>query len=59
MDTSEPQNWLRGLSPAQRTAVTATDRALIILAGVGVGKTTTLLARVAELVHRVSGRVIA
>ena len=49
---AESRSWLDGLNPAQLEAATARDTALIILAGVGVGKTTTLLARIAELVHR-------
>ena len=49
---AESRSWLDQLNPAQLEAATARDTALIILAGVGVGKTTTLLARIAELVHR-------
>jgi ABC-type branched-subunit amino acid transport system ATPase component len=49
-------SWLKGLNTAQLAAATAEDPALIILAGVGVGKTTTLLARVADLVHWMHSR---
>lgn len=49
---ASPSSWLDNLNLAQREAATAPDRAIIILAGVGSGKTTTILARVAELVSR-------
>jgi DNA helicase-2/ATP-dependent DNA helicase PcrA len=42
--------WLRELNPEQRSAVSHPGGPLLILAGAGTGKTTTLCARVAWLV---------
>ena len=42
--------WLEQLNPEQRAAATHGDGPLLILAGAGTGKTTTLCARVAWLV---------
>ena len=42
--------WLAGLNPEQRAAATHPGGPLLILAGAGTGKTTTLCARVAWLV---------
>jgi DNA helicase II / ATP-dependent DNA helicase PcrA len=46
---TEP-GWLEQLNPEQRAAATHGDGPLLILAGAGTGKTTTLCARVAWLV---------
>ncbi len=46
---SSPQ-WLHQLNPEQRAAATYTGGPLLVLAGAGTGKTTTLCARVAWLV---------
>ena len=48
--------WLEALNPEQRAAATHTGGPLLILAGAGTGKTTTLCARVAWLVGR--GRAV-
>src|SRR3954468_18127729 len=48
-DTDE-RPWLEALNPEQRAAATHTGGPLLILAGAGTGKTTTLCARVAWLV---------
>src|SRR5690349_25116001 len=48
-DTSE-RHWLEELNPEQRAAATYTGGPLLILAGAGTGKTTTLCSRVAWLV---------
>lgn len=45
--TVNPDDLLHGLTPAQRTAVTATASPLCILAGAGSGKTSVLTRRVA------------
>jgi DNA helicase-2/ATP-dependent DNA helicase PcrA len=42
--------WLEALNPEQREAATHSGGHLLILAGAGTGKTTTLCARVAHLV---------
>jgi ATP-dependent DNA helicase UvrD/PcrA len=47
---SEP--WLADLNPEQREAALHPGGPLLILAGAGTGKTTTLCARVAWLVHQ-------
>lgn len=48
----EPPPWLSSLNPEQRDAVRHPGGPLLILAGAGTGKTTTLCARVAWLVSR-------
>ncbi len=51
--SSEPRTpWLDALNPEQRAAATHPGEQLLILAGAGTGKTTTLCARVAWLVSR-------
>ncbi|MFL5823094.1 MAG: ATP-dependent helicase [Solirubrobacteraceae bacterium] len=51
VDDSGPQApWLSDLNPEQKTAVRHPGGPLLILAGAGTGKTTTLCARVAWLV---------
>jgi len=48
---SDAGAWLKDLNPEQLRAATASaDRPLLILAGAGSGKTTTLSARVAWLI---------
>ena len=42
---------LEGLSPAQKDAVTARDRALLVVAGPGSGKTFTVVQRITHLVR--------
>ena len=44
--------WLDGLNADQRSAATYRGDTLLILAGAGTGKTTTLCARVAWLLGR-------
>lgn len=44
------QHWIEDLNPEQREAATHTGGPLLILAGAGTGKTTTLCSRVAWLV---------
>jgi DNA helicase-2/ATP-dependent DNA helicase PcrA len=53
-DASQPaeQLWLAQLNPEQRAAATHPGGPLLILAGAGTGKTTTLSARVAWLIAR-------
>jgi ATP-dependent DNA helicase UvrD/PcrA len=48
-DGRDPYPWLDQLNPEQRTAATYDGGPLLILAGAGTGKTTTLCARVAWL----------
>jgi DNA helicase-2/ATP-dependent DNA helicase PcrA len=48
----EPPPWLSALNPEQRDAVRHPSGPLLILAGAGTGKTTTLCARVAWLVSQ-------
>jgi DNA helicase II / ATP-dependent DNA helicase PcrA len=45
-------SWLEELNPEQRAAVTHDAGHLLVLAGAGTGKTTTLCSRVAHLVER-------
>ncbi len=47
---TQERYWLDELNPEQRAAATHTGGPLLILAGAGTGKTTTLCARVAWLV---------
>ena len=47
---AETDSWLQELGPEQRVAATHRGGPLLILAGAGTGKTTTLCARVAWLV---------
>ncbi len=47
-----PTPWLADLNAAQREAVTHEDGPLLVVAGAGTGKTRTLVARVAHLIHR-------
>jgi DNA helicase-2/ATP-dependent DNA helicase PcrA len=49
---AEAPAWLAGLNPEQRAAATHPGGPLLILAGAGTGKTTTLCARVAWLVSQ-------
>jgi DNA helicase II / ATP-dependent DNA helicase PcrA len=52
-DTGNAERWLQGLNPDQRAAATFPGEApLLILAGAGTGKTTTLCARVAWLLSQ-------
>ncbi|MBO0728004.1 MAG: UvrD-helicase domain-containing protein, partial [Acidimicrobiaceae bacterium] len=44
--------WDAGLDEAQLAAASHDDRPLVIVAGAGTGKTTTLTARVAALLDR-------
>ncbi len=48
-DDRRTRPWLADLNPEQRTAATHAGGPLLILAGAGTGKTTTLCARVAWL----------
>jgi DNA helicase-2/ATP-dependent DNA helicase PcrA len=48
-DDPHASTWLEGLNPEQRAAATHAGGPLLILAGAGTGKTTTLCARVAWL----------
>src|SRR3954463_16249074 len=47
---TQDRYWLEGLNEEQRAAATNAGGPLLILAGAGTGKTTTLCARVAWLV---------
>src|SRR4051794_1858555 len=47
---TDERPWLDELNPEQRAAATHSGGPLLILAGAGTGKTTTLCARVAWLV---------
>ena len=49
------KDLLRDLNPPQREAVTAEDRAILVFAGAGSGKTRVLTYRIAHLIH--SGKV--
>ncbi len=51
-DTDARSRHLDDLDPAQRSAATHGEGPLLVVAGAGTGKTRTLVARVAELVHR-------
>ena len=44
---TDDRPWLDDLNPEQRAAATHSGGPLLILAGAGTGKTTTLCARVA------------
>ncbi|MGO9322041.1 MAG: UvrD-helicase domain-containing protein, partial [Solirubrobacteraceae bacterium] len=48
-DNANADGWLAGLNDEQRAAATYAGGPLLILAGAGTGKTTTLCARVAWL----------
>src|SRR5712692_8346256 len=50
-DGGSPPPWLQELNAEQRNAATHPGGPLLILAGAGTGKTTTLCARVAWLVE--------
>src|SRR4051812_21681203 len=50
MVESGERPWLAQLNPEQREAATHAGGPLLILAGAGTGKTTTLCSRVAHLV---------
>src|SRR5690606_34488767 len=52
MSSTESRTLLDGLNDAQRRAVSHDDGPLLIVAGAGTGKTTTLARRVAWLVDR-------
>src|SRR5262249_8152849 len=52
MFATDAETWLEGLNPRQHTAVTHTGGPLLVLAGAGTGKTTTLCSRVAWLVSQ-------
>ncbi len=45
------QDILEGLNPAQRKAVTVPEGPLLVIAGAGTGKTSTLASRVAWLIE--------
>jgi DNA helicase-2/ATP-dependent DNA helicase PcrA len=49
-ETAKTADWLEELNPEQRAAALQRDGHLLVLAGAGTGKTTTLCARVASLV---------
>src|SRR5208283_2925628 len=51
-DDRDPCVWLDGLNAEQRAAATYPGGVLLILAGAGTGKTTTLCARVAWLLSK-------
>jgi DNA helicase-2/ATP-dependent DNA helicase PcrA len=51
-DAGDRDGWLNGLNPEQRNAATHPGGPLLILAGAGTGKTTTLCSRVAWLLSR-------
>src|SRR5436305_1420487 len=46
-----PLDFLKELNPAQRTAAEHFAGPLLVVAGAGTGKTKTLAARVAALIH--------
>jgi len=48
----ESSSWLDELNPEQRSAANSPAGPLLILAGAGTGKTTTLCARLAWLVSQ-------
>jgi DNA helicase-2/ATP-dependent DNA helicase PcrA len=50
-DTHEQPRWLEELNPEQRRAATHSGGPLLVLAGAGTGKTTTLCSRVAWLLN--------
>jgi DNA helicase II / ATP-dependent DNA helicase PcrA len=51
-DTEPAERALAGLNDEQRVAADALGEHLLVLAGAGTGKTTTLCARAARLVER-------
>src|SRR6059058_2819721 len=50
-EASAPESWLSELNDEQRAAAAHPGGPLLILAGAGTGKTTTLCARVAWLIR--------
>src|SRR5262249_59168280 len=52
MFATDDDTWLADLNPQQRDAATHRGGPLLILAGAGTGKTTTLCSRVAWLVSQ-------
>ena len=52
LDLFATQETLAGLTPDQKAAVDADDRAIVIVAGPGTGKTRTLTRRIAHLISR-------
>ncbi|MEJ2066549.1 MAG: UvrD-helicase domain-containing protein, partial [Deltaproteobacteria bacterium] len=50
-DPSIEKDLLRDLNPPQQEAVTAGDRAILVFAGAGSGKTRVLTYRIAHLIH--------
>jgi DNA helicase-2/ATP-dependent DNA helicase PcrA len=51
VETPHDAPYLAGLNPQQRAAAEHDDEHLLVLAGAGTGKTTTLCARVARLIE--------
>ena len=51
IDSNTGKDLLRDLNPPQQEAVTAEDRAILVFAGAGSGKTRVLTYRIAHLIH--------